>query len=215
MTPAQIEDAARRKYNAVGDSLWSSEEILGLLYEACQELALECNLIEGKDATTSTVASTQAYSLPTRFTSIQRVEYAGVKLFKVSAREADTLNTFSTVVAASGTPQHYWVWNSQIYLEPTPDAVGVLTFYGYKEPNTITAASTLEIPTAFHMDSVNYIVSEMCAKDENFQMASYYLEKWTSAKAKAKRWKQKQKRTDSFGHVHNEDTLPTSWLGGS
>jgi len=214
MTPTQIEDAARRKYNSVGDSFWSSDEILGLLYEACLELAVECELIEAKDATTSTVASTKAYSFPTRFIAIKRMEYNGQKLFKISDRDADAINLFNSAVTPSGTPQHYWVWNEQFYLEPTPDGVGTLTVYGYKEPAAITAQSTLEIPSLFHFDCVNYIVSEMCAKDENLSTAQYYMGKWMAAKAKAKRWKQKRKRTDSFAHVIDEGSTPVSLIGG-
>src|ERR1041385_5258558 len=117
MSPTDIETAVRNKYNAVGDSFWSQAEIFGLIHEACQELAVETECIPAKDATSSTVAGTKAYSYPTRFIAIKRLEWNGQKLFKVDDRDADGLNLYNSAVTVSGNPQHYWIWNNQVYLE--------------------------------------------------------------------------------------------------
>jgi DNA-binding transcriptional regulator/RsmH inhibitor MraZ len=213
MTPTEIETAARRKYNSVGDTFWAQAEIMDLMYEAAQELAVECELIEGKDATASTVASTKAYDFPDLFIAVKRLEWNGSKLFKIEDRGADSLNLYNSAVTVTGNPQHYWIWNNQVYLEPTPASAQTLTFYGYKEHDAITVASTLAIPTIFHMGLTDAIVAEMCAKDENFSMAAYFMAKWEKTKSKAKRWKQKAKRTDSFANVIDEESRPASLIG--
>lgn len=46
MTPTQILTSARNKYNAVGDSFWSDDELLGILYDACVEMTDDADMIE-------------------------------------------------------------------------------------------------------------------------------------------------------------------------
>ena len=70
MTPSQIETAARRKYNAVGDSLWSTEEIFGLIDAAQLDSCSEGMLIE-KIFTSSTVADQEEYDEPDNVVQIK------------------------------------------------------------------------------------------------------------------------------------------------
>jgi hypothetical protein len=212
MTPTELVTAARNKYNAVGDSLWSDAELYGLFYEACQELAIESELIQGRDTSITTVASTQRYSYPTRFIAIKRVEYDGRKLVKIDDRDADAVNLYQSDIS-TGTPAYYWHWNDEIYLYPTPDAAATVTIYGYKEHSEIEASTTIQIPTIFQRDLVDYVAAEMAVKDENYEMAQHYQQKWELAKMKVKRWVAKRKRGDSFASVKIEDAAPMSIVG--
>lgn len=212
MTPTQIELAARNRYNAVGDSFWSQDEILMLLYDACLDMARECLLIENT-YTTSTVASQQEYAYPTTTMAIKRITYNGSKLKKINFREDDSITGLNQSTTSTGTPQFYFIWNDTISLRPIPTDVGTLKIYSFNEPAELTINSSIEIPTQFHMDLVNYIVSEMAAKDSNINVAQYYLNKWDKAKLNAKRWAKKRLRTDSFSTVQDEEMSVEGYFG--
>lgn len=212
MTPTQVEEQARRRYNSVSDSFFSQDEILYLMYDASLQLARECKVITNLYST-STVASQQEYAYPSNTISIKRVTYAGKKLKAITMREDDSITGFNQSTTSTGTPSHYWVWNEVIYLRPIPSAVATLNIWTHNEPSTISITSTLDVPSQFHMDLVNYIVAEMAAKDSNFTAAQYFLAKWEKSKSDAKRWAAKQFRGDSFGHVVDEEYSSENFLG--
>ncbi len=212
MTPTEIETAARNRYNSIGDSFFGQNEILDLLWDACLDLTRECNLIE-RVYTTSTVASQQEYSYPTSTISIKRITYEGKKLKPITMREDDAITGLNQSTTSEGTPQYYYVWNETIYLRPLPSSVGTLKIYTYNEPQQLTTSSSLEIPTQFQMDLLDYIVSEMAAKDSNFTAAQYYANKWEQAKMNIKKWQRKRLRGDSFATVQDEEAMIESYLG--
>lgn len=212
MTPAQIEQAARERYNSVGETFWSQSEIMTLIYEACMEIATETHCIE-ETYTTSTVADQQEYAKPTNSIGIKRITYAGNKLLKITFREDDALTLNNATTTATGTPQYYAEWGETIYLRPVPSGVGTLKVFSINEPQAVTSTSTLEVPSVFHLAMIDKVVGEMCAKDENMSAATYYLNRWEQKKVKAKALWRKMKRTDSFTAVQDEETLPTTILG--
>lgn len=212
MTPTEIETAARNAYNAIGDSFFSSEEILGLLYDACLEMAVETLIIERVYSTT-TVAGTQEYDFPTNTIAIKRVTYDGHKLRPITFREDDAVTGLDQSDTTQGTPQYYYQWNETIGLRPVPSAAETLKVYSYNEPSVIETTSTLEIPTVFHRGLVNYIVAEMALKDKSFNHAEVYRQKWEKVLDQAKKWVKRRKRTDGFVAVQDEDTLVETYLG--
>lgn len=212
MTPTQIETAARNRYNATGDSFFSSAEILDLIYQACIEISVPNSLIEGI-YTASTVIGQQGYSYPSTAISIKRISYEGVKLKNYTMREDDSVTGLDQSTASTGTPTYYFIWNETIYLRPVPDSVGTLKIYTYNEPQVITATSSLEIPSQFHMGLVYYIVSAMALKDGNINVAREYDMKWQKTVIDAKKWVRISKRADSFTNVQDEDQLVGGYLG--
>lgn len=212
MTPTQLEEAARNAYNAIGDSFWSSDEILGLLYDACGEMAREALIIE-RTYSTTTVAGTQEYDLPTNTIAVKRVTYNGQKLKPISFREDDAITGLNASDTAQGTPAFYYLWNETIGLRPLPSDALDLKIYSFNEPSEIDTTSTLEIPTMFHRGLVNYVVAEMAAKDLNFNVAQYYKNKWDKILADAKKWTRKRRRTDSNANVIDEESSVTNYFG--
>lgn len=212
MTPTELETAARNRYNSIGDSFFSQPEILDLIWDACLDMTRECNVIE-RVYTTSTVANQQEYSFPTSTISIKRITYDGKKLKPITFREDDTITGLNQSTTSTGTPQYYYQWNDTIYLRPIPTDVATLKIFTYNEPQVITTASVLEIPVQFHMDLLDYIVSEMAAKDSNFEAAQYYANKWEAAKMSIKKWQKKRLRGDSFATVQDEESMIEGWLG--
>jgi hypothetical protein len=204
MTPTQVLTAARNKYNSIGDSFFSDEEMLGLLYEGALEMANETKCIE-RTYTTSTVASQQEYDFPPLANGIKRITYEGFRLEPINMTEDDFITGFQAQSASTGTPRYYFTWNEVIHLRPIPSAVGTLKIYTFNEPDMYTISSTIEIPTQFHRRLVNFVVSEMAYKDSNTTAGDRYEAKWQKDIKDVKRWMAKKKRTDGFAVVQLEE----------
>lgn len=213
MTPTQVVEQARRRYNAFGDSYWSDDELMQLVYEAEMTLATEANVIEDKDTSITTVASTRDYALPTGLLALKRVEYNGYKLKPIDQREDDALTLNNSDSTSEGTPQYYFVFENRIYLRPIPDAADTLTLFCYKEPTALsTSSTTLSTPTRCHIHLINYVLS-MALKDGNFDIADRYENRWNVYLEREKKWTQKRKRTDGFATVKDEESLAETILG--
>lgn len=208
MTANDIETIARRRYNAIGDTNWSSEEFWNSIDEAQAIVAREALCIEAT-YTTSTVASQQEYSYPTNTIAIKRITYDGRVLEPIDFDEDDrmTLNNASTT--ATGTPAYYFLWDGVIYLRPVPSAVGTLKIFSINKPQLITAGTTsLEIPAQFQPGIAHYVLAEMYRKDKDFASGQKYEDKFTAGVVMAaKRWQQKKNRANRFGHVQPEETV--------
>lgn len=213
MTLSDIIQAAKEQYNAGGDSFWSESEYLRLIYHACLQLSTEGLVIE-RVFSTNTVIDQREYLYPTNTISIKRVEWNGKKLQPIDFTEDDSLTLVNSTTTSTGDPSHYAVWNETLYLRPIPSSVQALKIYSYNEPQEITSIlATIEIPSLFHYDVVDYILCKMYAKDKDLTTSQYYLALWNEHLAKAKRWKSKRKRGDGFKVVKDEESLAANVLG--
>jgi hypothetical protein len=212
MDVGDIEEAARAQYNGTGDSFFSSVDFTRSIYQACLQLAREALCIEATYSTT-TVAGTQEYALPTNTISVKRITYEGQKLQQVNMREDDSLTLQNSGSTTQGTPTYYFIWDDTIYLRPIPAAAGTLKIFSYNEPSEVTTSSTIEVPSEFHMDLVEYVLYRMYAKDKDLQMAQFHREHWETAMEKAKRWYRRRKRGDAMPVVQDEETLGVTSLG--
>lgn len=212
MTPLQINTAARQRYNAVSDDFWPDQEIYDLIYAASLELVNEGMVIE-RTFTSTSVVGQQEYDWPTNAVAIKRITYDGKKLHPIDFREDDTLTVVNQNTTASGTPQFYAMWNNVFYLRPIPDSVLTLKVWAYVEPQPVLVTSTLEIPVQYHLMIVNYILSEMSAKNKNYTGSAYYRKLWDTDIIRAKRLQHKKTIADGFNFVKNVDILPNSIIG--
>lgn len=214
MTPSQIQAAARRKYNVVGDTFYNDDFFYDLIYEAETELAEEALTIHKVYSTTS-VASQREYAWPTNAIAIKRIEYDGNKLRKSNFREDDALTLSQSDTTETGTPDFYQIWDRTIYLRPIPSTSSLtIKIFTYDMPSLQTTGSaTLDTPAHYHKDIVNFVVSALAAKNQDATTAQWYMNLWQKAVMRAKRWEQKRKRTDGIAVVQNVDTLPSTHLG--
>ena len=213
MTPLQIENQARARYNAVGDSFFTSDEINNLIYQAQMELVLEGLVVERRYTTTS-VVDQQEYSYPSQALSIKRIEYAGEKLTPIDFREDDRLTLFKSNTTDTGTPRNYFEWDEVIFLRPIPDTSGdTIKIYTYSEPQVVTSTSTLDVAERWHLAIIDYILNAFNAKDGNFAGAQFYLERWQAALVKAKKFAKQRKRGDRNAVVNNVEAFPRTVLG--
>lgn len=219
MSPTDIETYARSKYNATGDTFFTSAEIQFYIYQAELELFNESHGICQGLFTTTTTQGIRQYAFPTQTRVIKRVEFinlAGIanKLEPITFREDDALTLVNVASTTMGTPQFYTVFNYNIYLRPIPDTTACgITVYSYNEPQLVTSTTVLDIPTNFHMDLVDFVVFQMYMKDKDPVMAGAFGTLWEKAKLRVKRFVQKQKRGDAFTIVQNEDNLAVTLTG--
>lgn len=213
MTPSQIVTLARQRYNAVDDDFWSDAELYGILYQGCCEMAAEGLVIE-QTYTTTSVASQQEYAYPTYAINIKRITYDGRKLMPMTFREDDVLTALNAATTATGTPTSYAIWNKLLYLRPIPGTSSLtIKVFTNIEPATITATSTLEIPTYAQAGLCNLLLSEMSAKNKNYEGMSAYRQLWEADKKRALELQRRKKVGDGFQVVKNVDVLPQSVLG--
>lgn len=205
MTPAQINTAIRNRYNAVGDTFFSDAMVWDIIYQAQMIMSQECFAIENTYSTTS-VSGTRTYAFPTSAISIKRIEYDGEKLLPVTVD--DDPKTSTTEV--SGDPTEYAVWNNEIILYPTPSATGdTIKIYTFNEPQAVTSTSTLEVPSEYHLDIIDFGLSIFYAKDGDQSMALYHRRLWQDALNRIKRTRAKKKRGDELAVVRDQDEART------
>lgn len=215
MTPAEIETAARRKYNSVGSSFYAAAEIYDLIYQAELEIARETRMLEGVTTTTST-SGTQTYAYPTGVLEIKRVEYNGQKLEFIDFRQDDSLTLYNSNTTDTGTPIYYYDWANTLYLRPIPSTSSVqIRIHYYKLPTAVTtAAQVLEVPALFHMCIVDFVAGELAMKDQNMAIARSYSDKWYNVHLpNMKNWVRKRRTGDTFKTVKDADAIVASYLG--
>lgn len=221
MSPTDIVTYARAQYNATGDTFFTDTEIYYYAYQAELDLAAESpGIVEAYVANAITLTQgTRGYSFPTNVRVIKRIEFVNLsgtanKLEPITQREDDALTLVNVASTSQGTPQFYTVFNGVIYLRPIPDtSLTTLNIYSYNEPVVVTVATTLEIPTMFHMHLIDFVLMKMYLKDKDPTMATIYRDIWKEHKAEIKRFVQKKKRGDAFTVVMNEDNLAVTLTG--
>lgn len=211
MTPVQLEEYCRLRYNAVGDTFWSSDEIQKYITDGCMELARDCLVIE-RTYTSTTVNGTQSYDFPTNAMAIKRVTWDGYKLTPIDMRDDDAITGMNMATTDTGNPRYYWIWDNAIYLRPIPGSAATLKLWTVNFPSTVTTTSTLEIPDQFHLRLADFVNQQMAAKDQNFKGAEYYGQLWEKDKEDVKKWMRKMKRADGFASVKDENMVVETYI---
>lgn len=214
MTPSEIQTAARRKYNAVGDTFYEDDFFYDLIYEAETQLAEQALVIQKRYETVS-VVSQREYSWPTNAMAIYRLEYDGQKLQLINFRQDDAVTLSETDTTQTGTPSFYELWDRTIFLRPIPETAGLtIKIYSYDMPSRQSSGSaTLDTPSHYHKDIVNFCVAALAAKNQDMQSYQAYKALWDTALKRAKIWQRKRVNQDSFKRVLNVDELPQSYQG--
>jgi hypothetical protein len=218
MTPSEIENTARLRYNAVGDSFYSQSEIFDMIYAASLELAMEAECIKAIQ-TTTTVASQQEYAKPTNCISVKRVTYNGYKLQPMDMRDDDALTIYNQATTSTGSPTHYFEWGSSIFLRAIPNDTQTLKIFTINIPSAVSSSSTLDVPARYHMWIVDYLLAMMFAKDSNRAMSAYHLDLWNGGDGKgghvgrARALERRALRRDSAAFVKDDEELPLTVLG--
>jgi hypothetical protein len=208
MTPTELSEFCRQRYNSVGDSFFDDSEVLRYIWDAEMQLARETGCVKNV-YTTSTVAAQQEYSFPTSTIAIKRLTVNGYKAEPRTLEEV--LDLTSSAAAPSGLSYIYAIWNETLYLGPIPDSAYTLKIFSINEPSEVTTTSVLSVPTRYQLDLADYVNQQMALKDKNYQGASVYGEKWQERVRKAKADERKLLRGQEFTFVKDADHYLQSW----
>jgi hypothetical protein len=208
MTPTELEEFCRQRYNAVGDTFFSSGEMLRYIWDAQMQLARETACIRSV-YTTSTVASQQEYSFPTQTIAIKRVTVNGYRADPRTLEEV--LDLTNSTAAPTGLSYIYAIWDEVLYLAPIPDAVYTLKIWSINEPAEVETDSTIEVPSRYQLDLADYVNEQMAIKDKNYAGSAVYAAKWAEKLRKAKADEQKLLRGQEFSFVKDVDSYRNSW----
>lgn len=209
LTLSQFVNTVRERHNAVGDDHWSDDEIYQLLTNRLNEAISYTGLIDFT-STASSVASTQAYTLPTTCVYLQDVDYNYRKLRRIDFAEWDAYRSYGTGTP-EGTPDKYYVFGNSIYLIPTPATAiaDAIRYWGKQEHPFIDNSSQLTIDFPAHLvpHLGNGVISDMFAKDLNQGMATFYENMWTQKGIPAfQRWRAFKDNASNFSHITSSDT---------
>lgn len=205
LTPAQIIGQARQRYNAVGDSFFSDEELLALVWDGQNELALSALCIR-QVFTTPSVADQQEYTTPTSLLGIFRATYDG-RVLEVDTLD-NVLRSTEGFSAGSGTPVSIAHWGTSFYLGPIPaESAKTIKTWCYVSPQEVVNASSLEVPARHQFKLVNFLLAQMAFKDNNERLGDRYLNRWNADIEKARAEERRLEKTGGFAIVRNEDFL--------
>lgn len=207
MTPTELENYVRQRYNAVGNSFFSQAEIFNHFWAAQMELAQESHCIKSIYTTTS-VANQRIYDFPTLTMSIARVEYDGERIYPNDFVDDDSLTGNNPDEAITGRPGFYQVFGYQLFLRPSPSTASeTIKVYSYNLPSQPSSTGTLDVPAIYHLYLADYALYAMYAKEMKLPMANYHMELWTRHKRQVVATERTRMVGDSFRVVKDVDDL--------
>lgn len=134
-----------------------------------------------KSYSLSTVADQQGYTISAigsgdirEITSIVDTTAGGNRLTLVAHEDAEAV--WNGTSDLSGRPLHFSLWESKVYLWPTPNAVYSLSLRGYRKPVDWTANTTTEVDAdeRLHQALVYYAVAQVYQLQEDMELATFY-----------------------------------------
>jgi|TARA_R100001443_G_scaffold91832_1_gene98550 hypothetical protein len=133
--------------------------------------------METIDTSITTVSGTQSYDLPTGYLEMRYVAYqTSPYTFLTFLAPPDFMRVYNAG-EGSGTPSHYTIIGSKIYLGMQPDAAKVLELGFFKRPTGLSAVNTTnEILTNFP----DIYLYSCLAESEPFLMNDERLQVWAS-----------------------------------
>lgn len=133
--------------------------------------------MENIDISITTVSGTQSYDLPTGYLEMRYVAYqTNPYTFLTFLAPPDFMRVYNAG-EGSGTPSHYTIIGSKIYLGMQPDAAKVLELGFFKRPTGLSAVNTSnDILTNFP----DIYLYSCLAESEPFLMNDERLQVWAS-----------------------------------
>jgi hypothetical protein len=213
VTLSQFLDVCRARHNAAGDNYWSDEEIYALLTNRINMSLAIIGMIEAY-TTDTTVIGTQGYAYPSGASTLYQVNFKNERLKRITFQQAQLYSTDNGF--ESGRPTMFYVWGSEIKLVPIPSTADTLGIYYYKEHPFIDGVTqtTIDVPSVLHPHYVAGVLSDMYAKDLNWNGSQFYEQMWNTVSIPAfNKFKNDERNAGGFNVINDVDTLPTTELG--
>jgi len=190
----QLIGICQTSYNsAAGDTFFTDAWYISMIWRAETELAIQGWVIEDTFVTTS-VSGTRELAYPTNTLAIREVRYAYKKLSKETLAE----DPKTDVTDPSGTPYIYAIWDNTIILMPTPNVTGdTIQVRAYVSPSQLLSSTdTLNVPSEYQVQMADYILAQMCFKDQNLALGQVYLQKWEQTVERCRQQRKRRLRGD-------------------
>jgi len=133
--------------------------------------------MESVDTSITTVSGTQSYDLPTGYLEMRYVAYqTSPYTFLTYLAPPDFMRVYNAG-EGSGTPSHYTIIGSKIYLGMQPDSAKVLELGFFKRPTALSTSNTTNLILTNFPDLYLYAC---LAESEPFIMNDERLKVWAS-----------------------------------
>ncbi|ANS04568.1 hypothetical protein [uncultured Mediterranean phage] len=133
--------------------------------------------MENIDVSITTVSGTQSYDLPTGYLEMRYVAYqTNPYTFLTYVTPPDFMRVYNAG-EGSGSPTHYTIVGSKIYLGMQPDSAKVLELGFFKRPTKLSSLNTTNDILTFFPDL--YLYSSL-AESEPFLMNDERLKVWAT-----------------------------------
>lgn len=175
--PSGIISIVRDQINEqTANGFYTDSELYNYLSMAEHKIA---DTIGYTTATSGIVSSgVREYSKPEDALNINRVEWDGYPLIKISREDIDSLEgTSYGQIGVSGSSTHYYENSLVIGLSPIPDVDKTITFFYDKTPTPLSSTSEFTIPNKYVYYTVDYVVYRAMLKDQDSRAGSY-LQIW-------------------------------------
>ncbi len=218
-----ITDVRRELVETVG-SFWSDAELLDLANRAEKDFVNKARILEDR-ATMGTQAGRANYPLPANWLSARKVFYndaqngvdswkplSPTNLERVSRERPNFMSTDSTLRAR---PRQYFIWNREIWLEPTPDVDGagnVVLFFKSKPIPFAGTGDSLNIDDSLSEALNSYMLWKAWSKEKEQALAEEQLAIYQDYVRQGRRWVKKQSGDQKY---QIDIDSPLSFGGGS
>lgn len=181
MTFADLQGHVFRLLRDPNQTRYSLDYIKKWLNDAERQYCAETEYSVKKSTSTSTVAATREYDIPSDSLAIREVYYSGNRLGRIEFE--DTIHSDGD---HSGTPSGYYVENKKIGLEPIPSDAATLTVTYYSMGGGMSATTDVPIiPTEHHLYLVFWACVLACIEGDDTRLG-VFNELWNRAIIRAK-----------------------------
>lgn len=197
---------------------WDDTQLTRWINEGARDIARRTEVLQDR-LTTTAVAGTQEYTLPTDMVRVYRVEFVptgATSTYTLDYRDFNSLDGvwWSQKTTRKGTPFLYTIWgfppSAKLILYPIPDPGGTITVYYYRLPvEAVNGGDNLELPEGWHDLLSDYCEYKALRKDADprwRESKQLFEENLGNLFDVTRRW------TDQAGYIDVATTTLPSWL---
>lgn len=173
MLVSEIGMRVKRQFGDEAGVQIDDADIIRWVNDAQKEISSAQSILE-TSATTSVVAGTESYALPSDVQNLISIWCGGIKLEAMSMREAEEriLKIGDNSVQPNGVPEIVWIWAETMHLWPIPStsiAGGLKVFYSRFPVEVTSINDEPELDPKYHNIIVDYCLQQAYELDEDWQ----------------------------------------------
>jgi hypothetical protein len=189
MRLGEIIKRVQRQFGDDVEAQITEEDIVRWVNDACLEIATANSTNQGYLlGTTAVTQGVREYELPDDLLLLRSIRLDNSKLIGITYEQITELDP--KLDSAVGKPTHYWVYNKNINLYPTPDqAYSNLTIMYTKTPDLLLVTMKNvepDLPVQYHPRIVEYCIAQAAELDDNIAQYQQKMSQFQSGIMAAK-----------------------------